>query len=80
MIIDFLRERDLRKLDAEREGMTDEEYQAHRKKLFAERSRVIKAAYDRKMERLKRQGAMASAGVIDEQEVNRQYHFAFNVH
>ncbi|CAF5228308.1 unnamed protein product, partial [Rotaria magnacalcarata] len=48
-------ERDLRKLDVDREGLTDEEYQERRKKLFSERTRVLKAAYDRKMDRLKRQ-------------------------
>ncbi|CAF4339793.1 unnamed protein product [Rotaria socialis] len=48
-------ERDLRKLDIDREGLTDEEYQERRKKLFSERTRVLKAAYDRKMDRLKRQ-------------------------
>lgn len=57
--------------------MTDEEYQAHRKKLFAERSRVIKAAYDRKMERLKRQAAMKGTGKIDEQDINRSYFVFF---
>lgn len=57
--------------------MTDEEYQAHRKKLFAERSRVIKAAYDRKMERLKRQAAMKGTGKIDEQDINRSYFVLF---
>lgn len=49
------RERDLRKLDADREGLTEEEYQARRKKLFAERTRVLKGAYDRKTDRLKEQ-------------------------
>ena len=49
----IFRERDLRKLDADREGLTEEEYQARRKKLFAERTRVLKGAYDRKMDGLK---------------------------
>ena len=53
--------------------MTDEEYQAHRKKLFAERSRVIKAAYERKMERIKRQATLAGNGKIDEQDASRSY-------
>lgn len=51
----FFRERDLRKLDVDREGLTDEEFQARRNKLFAERTRVLKGAYDRKMDRLKEQ-------------------------
>ncbi|CAF4847486.1 unnamed protein product [Rotaria sp. Silwood1] len=59
------RERDLRKLDNDREGLTDEEYQERRKKLFAERTRVLKAAYDRKMDRLKRQTGISDGGRID---------------
>ncbi|CAF4663000.1 unnamed protein product [Rotaria sp. Silwood1] len=58
-------ERDLRKLDNDREGLTDEEYQERRKKLFAERTRVLKAAYDRKMDRLKRQTGISDGGRID---------------
>ncbi|CAF1162643.1 unnamed protein product [Rotaria sordida] len=59
------RERDLRKLDSERGGLTDEEYQERRKKLFAERTRVLKAAYDRKMDRLKRQTGIPDGGYVD---------------
>ncbi|CAF4001018.1 unnamed protein product [Rotaria sp. Silwood2] len=58
-------ERDLRKLDGERDGLTDEEYQERRKKLFAERTRVLKAAYDRKMDRLKRQTGIPDGGRVD---------------
>ena len=69
------RERDLRKLDADREGLTDEEYQARRKKLFAERTRVLKVAYDRKSDRLKRQAGIGGAGHIDGEEAARRNHF-----
>jgi hypothetical protein len=69
----FLRERDLRKLDGDREGLTEEEYQAHRKKLFAERTRVLKAAYDRKMDRLKRNTGTASSGHLDGEAAARMY-------
>ena len=68
---EFFRERDLRKLDSEREGMTDEEYQTSRKKLFAERTRVLKAAYDRKTDRLKRQTEGATVGHVGEEQASR---------
>lgn len=58
----IFRERELRKLDAEREGLTDEEYQARRKNLFAERTQVLKVAYDRKMERIKRRAGLYGSG------------------
>lgn len=64
------REKDLRKLDADREGLTEEEYQAHRKKLFAERTRVLKQAYDRKIDRLKRQ---TGAAHLDDDQATRSY-------
>ena len=65
----------MRKLDAEREGLTDDEYQARRKKLFAERTRVLKGAYERKMDRLKRQPGVAGAGRLDGDEAARMNHF-----
>ncbi len=46
----MFRERDLRKLDSDRESLTEEEYELRRRKLLAERTRVLKSAYDRKMD------------------------------
>lgn len=68
----LFREKDLRKLDADREGLTEEEFQARRKKLFAERTRVLKTAYDRKVERLKRQ---TGASTLDDDEAARLFFF-----
>jgi hypothetical protein len=44
--------------------LTDDEYQARRKKLFTERTRVLKAAYDRKMDRLKQQTGGAVGNLL----------------
>ena len=66
----LFREKDLRKLDADREGLTEEEFQARRKKLFTERTRVLKTAYDRKVERLKRQ---TGASTLDDDEAARVF-------
>jgi len=73
----FFRERDLRKLDTDREGLTEEEYQAHRKNSLAERTRVLKAAYDRKMDRLKQQTGVDGDNNIDGDEAARMFEIYF---
>ena len=55
-------------MDAEREGLTDEEYQSRRKNLFAERTQVLKGAYDRKMDRIKRQAGRFGSGHMTGQD------------
>ncbi|CAF1343031.1 unnamed protein product, partial [Didymodactylos carnosus] len=63
-------EKHLRQLDERRGEMTDAEYQAQRKQLFTDRAKRIKAVYERKVERLKRQGVQSlgeEQRLIDEQ-------------
>ena len=59
-------------LDAEQAEISDEEYQARRKKLFAERARILKAARDRKMARINRLAALQDEYKVDAQNIARK--------
>jgi hypothetical protein len=61
---------DVRQFNEENDNFINDDSQERRRQLVAERTRALKSAYDRKIDRIK-----GRAGTTDDkQDVNRRYH------